>query len=297
MERSVTAIASPATRVQDYVELTKPRITFMVVVTSAGGYLLGAPGGGSLLDLLHTIFGTALVGSAASALNQWLERDTDGQMDRTKNRPLPSGRLAPTSALVFGIVVGLLGTGYLMLFVNTLTAGLGLTSLLLYVLAYTPMKRVSSLCTIVGAVPGALPPVMGWAAARDDLSTGAWVLFSVLFLWQMPHFLAIAWMHREDYRKGGQKMLPLFDPDGMRTGRQMVLYCLALLPVSLLPSVIGLTGDTYFVGALVLGMAYLAASGYAAAKRTTGSARTLLRVSVVYLPILMGLMAASRVAS
>lgn len=293
MERSV-AIAAPA-RAVDYVELTKPRITFMVVITTAAGYLLGADGEGSVGALLHTILGTALVASAASALNQWLERDTDGKMGRTKDRPLPSGRLEPAAVLAFGVAVGVLGTAYLALFTNTLTAGLGLGTLLLYVLVYTPMKRVSSLCTIVGAVPGALPPVMGWASARDDLSTGAWVLFAVLFLWQMPHFLAIAWMYREDYRSGGQPMLPVIDPDGTRTARQMVLYCLALLPVSLLPSVIGLTGSTYFTGALLLGVAYLAASGYAAFHRTEESARALLRVSVVYLPILLGLMAASKV--
>ena len=294
MERSV-AIETPATRALDYVELTKPRITFMVVVTTAAGYLLGASGGGSLGLLLHTIFGTALVASAASALNQWFERDTDGLMERTRNRPLPAGRLEPTSVLIFGVAVGAFGTAYLALFVNTLTAGLGLGTLLLYVLAYTPMKRVSSLCTIVGAVPGALPPVMGWSAARDDLSTGAWVLFAVLFLWQMPHFLAIAWMYRDDYKAGGQPMLPVLDPDGMRTGRQMILYSLALLPVSLLPSVIGLTGPVYFTGAFLLGMAYIAASAFAAVQRTTDSARTLLRVSIVYLPILLGLMAASKV--
>ncbi len=294
MERSVV-VASPATRALDYVELTKPRITFMVVVTSAAGYLLGAAGGGSLLALLHTIVGTAFVASAASALNQWIERDTDGLMERTRNRPLPAGRLEPSSVLIFGIGVGVFGTAYLALFANALTAGLGLGTLLLYVLAYTPMKRTSSLCTIVGAVPGALPPVMGWAAARDDLSTGAWVLFAVLFLWQMPHFLAIAWMYRDDYRDGGQPMLPVLDPEGMRTGRQMVLYCLALLPVSLLPTVIGLTGPIYFSGALLLGLAYLGASAYAATQRTTESARTLLRVSIVYLPVLLGLMAASKV--
>jgi len=295
MERSV-AIEGPTTRALDYVELTKPRITFMVVVTTAAGYLLGAHGSGSLFVLLHTIVGTALVASAASALNQWVERDTDGLMARTRNRPLPAGRLEPAAVLIFGIAVGVLGTVYLALFVNTLTAGLGLGTLFLYVLAYTPMKRVSSLCTIVGAVPGALPPMMGWAAARNDLSTGAWVLFAVLFLWQMPHFLAIAWMYRDEYRAGGQPMLPVLDPEGTRTGRQIVLYCLALVPVSLLPSVIGLTGSIYFGGALLLGLAYLAAGIHAAARRTTDSARTLLRVSVVYLPVLLGLMAASKVA-
>lgn len=294
MERSV-AIPTSATRAMDYVELSKPRITFMVMITSAGGYLLGAHGGASLLGLLHTVLGTGLVAAAASALNQWIERDTDRLMERTRDRPLPAGRMDPGTVLAFGIAVGIFGTSYLALFVNGLAAGLGLGTLLLYVLVYTPMKRVSSLCTIVGAVPGALPPVMGWAAARNDLSTGAWVLFGVLFLWQMPHFLAIAWMYREDYERGGQPMLPVLDPEGARTGRQMILYSLALLPVSLLPSVIGLTGETYFAGAFALGLAYVAASAYAAVRRTTDAARVLLRVSVVYLPVLIGLMAASKV--
>lgn len=295
MGRSV-AIATPAARLLDYVELTKPRITFLVVVTTAAGYLMGARGDGSLLALVNTIVGTGLVASAASALNQWFERDTDGRMARTRNRPLPAGRLEPTTALVFGTAVGTFGTAYLALFVNTLTAGLGLSTLLLYVFVYTPMKRLSSLCTIVGAIPGALPPVMGWTAARSDLSVGAWVLFAVMFLWQMPHFLAIAWMYRDEYRAGGQPMLPVLDPDGVRTGRQIVLYCLALLPVSLLPTVIGLTGPGYFTGALALGLLYLGAGTAAAARRTTDSARTLLRVSVVYLPVLLGLMAATRIA-
>ena len=288
----------PASRTQamDYLELTKPRIAFMVVITSAGGYLLGAQGESSLAGLLHTVLGTALVAAAANALNQWVEGDTDKLMERTRNRPLPSGRMEPGTALAFGLATGILGTCYLALFANTLTACIGLGTVLLYVLIYTPMKRLSSLCTIVGAVPGALPPVMGWAAARNDLSTGAWVLFGVLFLWQMPHFLAIAWMYREDYERGGQPMLPVLDPEGTRTGRQMILYSLALLPVSLLPTLIGLTGETYFVGALLLGLLYLAASAYAASRKTIDAARVLLRVSVIYLPILIGLLAASRVS-
>ena len=185
-----------------------------------------------------------------------------------------------------------------MLWVNLIMdtlAALALATLLLYVLVYTPMKRMSSLCTIVGAIPGALPPVIGWAAARNDLSTGSWILFAILFLWQMPHFLAIAWMYREEYETGGQPMLPVIDPEGVRTGRQIVLYCLALLPVSLLPGVTGLSGPIYSVGALILGIAYLAAGLFVAKQRTTESARVLLRVSVVYLPILLGLMAMSRV--
>jgi len=283
-------MASPVALVLDVVELTKPRITFMVVVTTAAGYLLGAAHGAHLIELLHTMLGTALVAAGASALNQLLERDTDARMERTRNRPLPAGRLEPATVLVIGAGLGLLGTVYLAAVVNGLTAGLAALTLGLYVLAYTPLKRVSSLCTIVGAIPGALPPVMGWAAARDDLSAGAWVLFAILFLWQMPHFLAIAWMYRDEYRLAGQPMLPVVDVDGAGTGRQIVLYALALLPVSLLPSVVGLSGPAYFAGALVLGIAYLAAGVYAARERTIDAARLLLRVSVVYLPVLLGLM-------
>ena len=281
----------------DIAELAKPRITLMVILSTAGGYLMAKQGPLSTVQLAHALFGTAWVAVAASVLNQWLERDTDLLMARTQDRPIAAGRISPNMGFLIGTTLGAMGTVYLAIMVNALTAGLGLFTLLLYVLAYTPMKRVSSLCTIVGAVPGALPPVIGWAAARDDLSTGAWVLFAILFLWQMPHFLAIAWMYRDEYQAGGQPMLTVGDPDGASTGRQIVLYCLALLPVSLLPSVIGLTQSLYFAGALLLGLTYLGAGAYAGLRHSDSSARLLLRVSIIYLPLLLGLMAMDRVNS
>ena len=282
-------------RVADYVELTKPRITFMVVVSTAAGYYLGAERALDLVRMLHTLVGTALVASGASALNQLLERDTDALMHRTRNRPLPSRRLDFAQVLGFGLACVALGTLHLYLTVNALTSMLGLLTVALYVLAYTPLKRRSSLCTIVGAVPGALPPVMGWTAAWGDLSLEAWTLFAILFFWQLPHFLAIAWAYRDDYARGGQPMLPVIDGDGSRTARQVVLYCLALVPVSLAPALVHLSGTIYFAGALVLGLVYLTAGLHAARSRSVESARLLLRTSVVYLPLLLALMTLDKV--
>lgn len=294
MEPSI-AIAAPSTRSADLVELVKPRITLMVAITAAAGFYLGEPGGLDLMGLLHAILGTSLVASGASCLNQVLERETDRLMHRTRERPLPAGRLDPGTALAFGSALALLGTAYLWIATNPLTAAIGLATLLLYVVVYTPLKRLSSLCTIIGAVPGALPPVMGWTAASGALSVEAWTLFAILFFWQMPHFLAIAWTYREDYRRGGQPMLPVIDPAGGSTSRQIVLYCLALLPTSLLPSVLGLSGSIYFAGALVLGLAFLGAGLYTAAARSPASALLLLRASVLYLPALLGLMTLDKV--
>jgi heme o synthase len=293
------AIAAPAARVADFVELTKPRITFMVVVSAAAGFYLAAPGSLDLyrsIRLINVVLATGLVAAGASCLNQVIERDTDRAMERTRERPLPAGRLDPAAALVFGLALAVLGSISLWLTANPLTAVLGILTLLLYVGIYTPLKRVSSLCTIIGAVPGALPPVMGWTAATGSLSVEAWALFGILFFWQMPHFLAIAWLYRDDYRRGGQPMLPVVDPAGGSTSRQIVLYGLALLPTSLLPAVVGLAGPAYFAGALVLGLAFLGVGLYTAWTRTTASARLLLRVSVVYLPALLGLMALDKVS-
>lgn len=296
MERSV-ALATPVSRIADYAELTKPRITLMVVLTTAAGYYLGADGSLDLVVLLHALLGTGVIASAASALNQVLERDSDARMLRTRHRPLPAGRMEVPAALGFGLVLTVLGTLYLAVAVNVLTAVVGFATLALYVGVYTPMKRRSSLCTIVGAVPGALPPVMGWTAATGALSAEAWVLFAILFFWQLPHFLAIAWNYREDYARGGQPMLSVEDPRGGSTARQIVLYCTALLPVSLAPSLLSLTGPLYFYGALVLGIAYLAAGLHAARERSHASAGLLLRVSVIYLPTLLGLMTFDKVVS
>ena len=284
------------TRATDLLELTKPRITLMVVLTTAAGFWAAATTV-EIATFVGTLVGTALIASGASALNQVIELSTDALMHRTRERPVAAGRTDPRTATAFGIGLAILGTGILLVAANHLTAGLGVLTLLLYTLIYTPMKRVSSLCTVVGAVPGAIPPMMGWTAVRDAAPVEAWVLFGILFFWQMPHFLAIAWMHREDYERGLQPMLPVDDADGSATARQMVLYSLGLLPVSLLPALLGMTGGAYFIGALLLGLVFLGASVHAARSHTAEAARLLLRVSVIYLPLLLGLLAATKEGS
>jgi heme o synthase len=294
MQRSV-AIAGSGARLADYLELIKPRITLMVVVSAAAGFYLGTDRAVNLAVLLHAMVGTGLVAAGASCLNQVLERETDARMDRTRSRPLPAGRMEASHALVFGSALAAIGTIELFTGVNTLTAAIGVVTLALYVLVYTPLKRMTSLSTIVGAIPGALPPVMGWTAARATLSAEAWLLFAILFFWQMPHFLAIASAYREDYARGGHQVLPVIDTEGGSTGRQIVLYLCALLPVTLLPSIIELAGQAYFWGALALGLVFLAFGLRAAADRGHGAARQLLRFSVVYLPALLALMALDKV--
>lgn len=301
-----TADRASAARASAYLELTKPRITFMVLVTTAVGFVLGqgvrpeigpsfADGGALPLALFfHTLAGTALVASSASALNQILERRLDARMRRTAERPLPAGRLDLAPALFFALATGVLGVSWLAAAVNPLTAVLGALTLLSYVLVYTPMKRVSSLSTVVGAAPGAMPPVMGWAACTGELGPGAWALFGILFFWQLPHFLAIAWMYRADYAQAGFPMLPVIEPDGASTARQAILWSAALVPLSLVPSALGLTGLVYAVGALALGLVYVAASVTFGRDRTGVAARRLLLVSVVYLPGLLGTMLADR---
>jgi protoheme IX farnesyltransferase len=282
----------PSARWTDFLELTKPRITSMVALTTAAGYLLTAPRPIDWLVLVHALLGTALVASGASALNQVIERRTDAQMRRTANRPLPAGRLQPEAALLFGVTLSLLGVSYLAMLVNVLTAVVGAVTLGLYVCVYTPMKRVSSLSTLVGAVPGAMPPMMGCTAAGGVLGVEAWILFGILFFWQMPHFLAIAWLYRSDYERGGFPLLALGHLPGIRTARQMVLYSAALIPVSLLPTVLGFTGLTYFVGAAVLGLVFLAYSFGFGLAQNAPAARRLLLASVVYLPVVLLLMVA-----
>jgi heme o synthase len=284
-----------ASLASDLAELTKARITLMVVVTTAAGYLLASAGAVDLIHLVHALVGTGLVAAGASVLNQVLERDVDALMRRTADRPIPAGRIDPDAALLFGVATAVVGLGYLALAVNLLTALLGAATLAAYIFIYTPMKRISSLATLIGAVPGAVPPMMGWTAARDSIDAGAWALFGILFLWQLPHFLAIAWMYRADYERGGFPMLPVLDPEGGRTARQMILYAAALVPVSLLPSALGLTGAVYFLGALALGLAFL---GFAFAfdrARSGRAARHLLLVSVIYLPAILAVMLLDRV--
>ncbi len=275
-------------------ELTKPRISLMVVMTTAVGFLLTAPRPIDWLLMWHALLGTALVASGASALNQVVERHTDARMRRTANRPLPAGRLTVEKAFAFGVMISVVGVVYLAILVNPITALIGGLTLASYVLVYTPLKRRSSLATLVGAVPGAAPPVMGVTAATGGLGWLAAVLFAILFFWQMPHFLAIAWLYRSDYERGGFPMLTVGRLPGARTARQMVLYSAALIPVSILPSVLGFSGLAYFVGALVFGLAFLACSLAFGLAQDARAARRLLLFSVLYLPVVLLLLVADQ---
>ncbi len=287
------ALAVSPPRVADFVELTKPRITALVLVTAAVGYAVGGGAALSAINFILFMVGTALLCGGASALNQYLERDADARMTRTSRRPLPAGRLTPPDALAFGLTISAVGL-VVLAGVNLLTLALGAASLLSYVLAYTPLKRVTSLCTVVGAVPGALPPLMGWAAARGSLGPAGWGLFAILFLWQLPHFLAIGWLYREDYARGGFAMLAVTDRDGSSSGRQAALYATALLPVTLAAGLLAAAGKAYLWGALVLGVVFLACALAFLWNRSTGSARRLFLVSVLYLPLLLCLMVVDR---
>jgi protoheme IX farnesyltransferase len=284
---------SAGSRAADFAELAKPRITSLVLVTAAVGFAVGGQGSIDWLAFFVFMAGTALLCGGASALNQYLERDADALMERTRRRPIPGGRIRPEEALVFGLALSAAGLAVLA-FVNALTLALGAASLVSYVLAYTPLKRVTSLCTVVGAVPGALPPLMGWAASRGSLGAAGWGLFAILFLWQLPHFLAIGWLYRDDYARGGFPMLAVTDRDGASTGRQAVLYATALLPVTLAAGLLASAGAGYLWGGLVLGLGFLACAAAFAWKRTVGSARRLFLASVLYLPLLLGLMVFDR---
>lgn len=286
-------LAVAPSRVADFVELTKPRITMLVLLTAAVGYSVGLAGRFDPASFLLFLAGTALLCGGASALNQYLERDADALMVRTSRRPIPAGRVRPEEALAFGLALSAVGL-LLLAPVNLLTCALGAFSLLSYVLAYTPLKRVTSLCTVVGAVPGALPPLMGWAAAQGSLGLAGWALFLVLFLWQLPHFLAIGWLYREDYARGGFPMLAVTDPDGSSTGRQAVLYATALLPVTMAAGLLASAGRGYLWGALALGLAFLSCAVLFARRRTIPAARHLFLASVLYLPVLLGLMVFDR---
>jgi protoheme IX farnesyltransferase len=289
----VAAVASAPSRVADFLELSKPRITSLVVVTAAVGYALGAPVFQTGV-FLAVLAGTALVAGGASALNQYAERDLDARMLRTRHRPLPAGRLGPGEALMFGLLVSAAGLVLLAVGTNALTAALGLAALGSYVLLYTPLKRRTSLCTVVGAVPGAIPPLMGWAAARGGLDRTAWALFSILFLWQLPHFLALAWMYRDDYARGGFPMLAVSDADGSSTGRQALLYSAALLPVTLAAGLFAGAGPVFLWGGLAAGIAFLAGAVLFARRREIAWARRLFLASVLYLPAVLGLMVFDR---
>ncbi len=284
-------------RLADFAELAKPGITLMVVLTAGLGFLLAQQEPISFLLLVHTLLGTALVSAGASTLNQVIERETDALMRRTAQRPLPAGRMDPDVALLFGVALAVAGLAELALGVNLLTALLGAVALAGYVFVYTPLKRVSSLSTIIGAIPGAIPPMMGWSAVRNEIDLAAWVLFGILFFWQMPHFLAIAWLCRDDYREAGFPMLTVSDPEGLRTARQVLLYGAVLVPVSLMPSLLGLMGTVYFVGALALGLTYLGFGVGFARSRTTPGARWLMLASILYFPAVLLVMLLDRVVS
>jgi protoheme IX farnesyltransferase len=279
------------TRFADYAELTKPRVSVLVLFTVAAGAALAARGMPDWALLFHTLFGTALVAAGASAGNQLLERHTDALMRRTQNRPLPSGRLQPVEVLVFAVVLGAGGVAYLLALLPRPTAALvAAFTALSYVFLYTPLKRITSLNTLVGAVPGALPPVIGWTAVHGSLDPEGMVLFLILFIWQVPHFLAIAWIYRDDYARAGLCMLPVIDRGGGMSGRQMVSYCLALIPASLTPAVLGLAGPVYVLGAVVLGIGFLSSAVSFTRQRTAERAWRVLRASLIYLPGLLALL-------
>ena len=289
------ATASASRRVADFYELTKPRIVLMVLVTAFVGYYAGSGNVPDYVQLLQMILGTALAAGGTLTLNQFIERETDARMARTCRRPLPDGRVQPNDALWFGIVLTLAGLGYLAMTVNVLSAVVAASITVSYLWAYTPMKRMSSLCVPVGAVPGALPPVVGWVAARGELSVDAWVLFAIMFLWQIPHTLAIAFLYREDFAKAGIHFLPVIEPDGDSTNRQILVHCAALLVVSLLPTLIGLAGAIYFLTAFLLGVGFLASGIGLVLAPTRAGARRLLFASLLYLPVLLLVMALDRV--
>lgn len=277
-----------------YVELTKPRIAFMLVLTSAAGFYLGTKGPLDAALFASSLVAITLLALGVATLNQYWERDTDVLMERTAVRPLPTNRVSSGEALVFGLALCTLAEAYLLIFVNLLTAFLGLVVIVGYVLVYTPLKTRTSASTAIGALPGALPPLMGWTAAANEISLGAWALFAMQFLWQFPHFFAIAWMYREEYAKAGILMLPVVDPEGKLTARQIVMFALMLFPVSLAPFFFGLSGQIFLFGAILLGAWFLWSSIQSARAKTKEKARRLLLVSVIYLPLLFILMVADK---
>jgi heme o synthase len=282
-------------RAADFFELAKPRVVLMVLITAFVGFYVGSAALPDYLRLINMLLGTALAAGGTLALNQFMERQSDALMQRTRHRPIPDGRVQPGEAFWFGAVVTLAGLAYLALAVNAISAWVTALITASYLLLYTPMKRKSSLCILAGAVPGALPPVIGWVAARGRLDIDAWVLFAILFLWQVPHTLAIAWLYRDDYARAGIQFLPVIDPDGSSTNRQILSHCAALLAVSLLPTLLGLAGAVYFTVAFVLCVGFFASGVRLAMESSLNGARRLLFASLIYLPVLLLMMALDRV--
>ncbi|HVT94029.1 MAG TPA: heme o synthase [Bryobacteraceae bacterium] len=279
---------------RDYLALTKPRITWLILMSTGIGYFFGVQGAWNWMGLFHTILGTALICSGTAALNQWYERDSDAKMHRTQWRPLPSGKMTPANAFIFAVIISLAGFTELTFGVNLLTGLLGLYTLLSYLLIYTPLKRRTPHSTTIGAIPGALPTLIGFAAARGAITAEAWILFLILFLWQFPHFYAIAWMYREDYQRAGIRMLPVLDRDGEATAWHIMLFLVALVPVSLLPKFFAMTGNWYAGGALILGAVFIYTGIRITQDCTRQRARQVLLASVIYLPVLYGLMLLDR---
>ncbi|HEY7790254.1 MAG TPA: heme o synthase [Vicinamibacterales bacterium] len=290
VELTADAGATSRLRFADFITITKARLNFLVIITAAAGYYLGAGDHFDFVTFVHLVVGTGLVAFGSAVFNQTYERDTDALMRRTRMRPLPDGRIQPGEALLLASVLSGAGTLELALWTNWLATGLAVLTLVTYAAIYTPMKRRTSLATLVGAIPGALPPIVGWAAGQGSLPIEAWALFSILFLWQMPHFLALGWMYREDFARAGFPLLPVIEPDGRSTGRQTVMYAAALVPVSLIPCVTGLAGGLYFVAGLILGAGLVALAVRFAMTRTVASARRLFLGSIAYLPLLLGMM-------
>jgi protoheme IX farnesyltransferase len=278
-----------------FCDLVKARLTSLVLITTLVGFYAGSASPLDYWLMFHALLGTALVACGASALNQWMEREQDAKMRRTEGRPLPSGRLTPDQVLVIGALLSVAGLFDLLFAVNKLTAALGALTLASYVFIYTPLKRITTLNTLIGAIPGAIPPLMGWTAARGEVSAAGWSLFAILFLWQLPHFMAIAWLYREDYARGGFKMLPIIDPNGQRTASQAVFHSIGLIPVSLFPSLLGVAGIVYFAGALLLSFAFLIFAIQFSRDLSPERARRLFIASIVYLPVLLGLLVIDKV--
>ena len=296
MKISAVTVAVPGSRIADFIALTKPRLNSLVLVTTTVCFYLGAPDASVLWLIGPTIIGTALVAGGASALNQVYERKADGLMLRTRHRPLPSGRLLPAEARGFGIALSLIGLAVLT-YTRPLAAGLALATIVTYVLIYTPLKCRTPFATVVGAVPGALPAALGWVAASGSMTLEAWVLFGIVFLWQIPHFLAIAWIYREDFARAGFQVLPVVEPSGRRTARYVLLFLAGLLPVSLAPAWVGMAGTPYLLGAALLGFGFAALSARFALHLSMQNARNLFAGSLVYLPLLWVLLISSRLLS
>jgi protoheme IX farnesyltransferase len=290
------ALAARRTDLADYVELTKPGVTGLILFSTLVGFYLGSTQELQLLLLVHTLLGTALVAGGTAALNQVWEREADGKMWRTRNRPLPAGRLSPVRALCFGVTLSVAGVLYLGWKTNWLSALLALLTLASYLFLYTPLKTRTPLCTLVGAFPGAIPPLIGWVAVRGEITLTAWVLYGILFFWQFPHFLSIAWLYRDDYARASIAMLPVVEPDGHSTSRQILFYCAALLPLSLVPTWLGVTGTIYFIGTLILGIGFLYFAVRMGLAKSKMEARRLLQASVIYLPLVYGLMLLDKIA-